>query len=137
MRLGRAHLLCVGLVLAVVGDYGMAIVEPLSRLGVFDGRLSNAPDDVFVGIDFLHFPRHDQNVTVFEKLHIVPVVVGTIPEQRAVFLNFDKAFVVVIGAIDVRFRVHEFASGNKQQNQPNQASFHHDLISLRRAKAQH
>jgi hypothetical protein len=99
-------------VLAVVGNHGMAVVEPLGGFGVVDRRLADSPHDVFVGIEFLHLAGHDQNVTVFEKLHIVTIVIGTIPKQRSIFLDLDEPFVVVVGAVDMRLATYAGGLGN-------------------------
>jgi hypothetical protein len=42
-------------------------------------------------------------VTIFKELHIVTIVVGTIPKKRAIFLNLNEPFIFVVGTIDVRF----------------------------------
>src|SRR3954452_16144871 len=124
-------------VLAIIGDHVMTILKPLSRLGVLDRWLSNLPHDVLPGINFLHLTRHDQNMTIVKELHIVAIVVGTIPKKCTSFIDLDESFVFVVGAINMCLAACSRSKQQADQSQRNDLEFPHDSSPGLRAQVVH
>ncbi len=88
----------------VVGDDGVAVLEPLGGLRDLQHGLADLVDDLLVGSDLLHGrAADDQEVAVGQELHVVAVVVAGVPEEGAVVLDLDDLLGFVVGDDDVPF----------------------------------
>ena len=117
---------------AVVGDDGMAVRQPLGRLGGRDGRLADFVDDLLVLVDLLHGrAADDEQIAVGQELHVMAVVVAGFPEERAVFLDLDDLLVLMVGDDDVRLRPRDRAAKTAEVR-PQQYADESRMFSLKK-----